>query len=358
MKIQLTPKINEADMELIQKLISGKKLQAKFAIRLLVILNRASNKTFTMISQTLNISISSAIRYIKRYNTYGIQSLLKDKTRKPGKAPISEETKNGITRIVCNEPPKNATHWSVRGLAKRVGISKTSVNKILQERGLKPHLAESFQFSNDVHFEEKLKDVVGLYMNPPNNAILLRVDEKSQIQALERSTPILPILQNVPERQSHDYFRHGTTTLFAAPDVLTGEVIGECKDQHKAADYIEFLQTIDRKYTKGKTIHIVADNYATHKTKKVKEYIDSKPQRFVMHFIPTHSSWLNLVERWFAEITSKRIRRGSWESVKQLTKAIKDFIRDWNKTGKPFRWTKSSDTILDSINKARESYSF
>jgi transposase len=358
MKANLKPKVNTAELALMKKLVDAGKLLSKFAIRLLTIINLVNNKTEVEIADILNISVSSVIRYAKRYNDGGIDLLLKDKTRKPGIPPVSEETKNEVTRIVCKEKPENATHWSVRSLAKRVGISKTSVNTILRERGLKPHLVESFQFSTDEHFEEKLKDVVGLYMNPPNNALLLCVDEKSQIQALERSTPILPILQNVPERQSHDYFRNGTTTLFAALDVLTGKVIGECKDHHKAEDYIDFLKTIDKKCVKGKTIHIIADNYATHKTKGVKEYLDSIPERFVIHFIPTHSSWLHLVERWFAEITNKRIRRESWESVKQLTKAINDFIKDWNKTGKPFKWTKSADTIFDSITKAKKSYAF
>jgi transposase len=227
------------------------------------------------------------------------------------------------------------------------------VNRILRERGIKPHLVKRFQFSNDKEFESKLKDVVGLYLDPPDNAIVLSVDEKTQIQALERTQPILPMLPGVPERQTVDYERHGTTTLFAALDVLSGNVIGECKDAHKAEDYIAFLKKVDKSCTKGMVLHIVADNYATHKTKEVNKYIESTNGRFVTHFTPTHSSWLNLIERWFAEITNKRIRRESWDSTTQLKKAIKDYIETWNASGRAFKWVKKADDILAKIQTAK-----
>ena len=254
---------------------------------------------------------------------------------------------------MCNEKPIGETHWSCRTLGKKVGIGHASVNTILREFGLKPHLTIQRNYSTDPHFEEKLKDVVGLYLNPPENAIILCVDEKSQIQALERSQPILPIIRNVPERQSVDYLRHGTTTLFAALDVLSGKVIGDCNPTHAAKDFIQFLRKVDKACAPKKTLHIVVDNLSAHKTKSVYEYMDSIPGRFVLHFIPTHSSWLNLVERWFAEITNKQIRRGSYNSVEQLTKAIKDFIRSWNKSGRSFKWAKEPDEILAKINKAK-----
>jgi transposase len=219
--------------------------------------------------------------------------------------------------------------------------------------GLKPHLVKKAHYSNDPDFEKKLKDVAGLYLNPPDNAIVLCIDEKTQIQALERAQPIFPIIRNVPERQTVDYERHGTTTLFAALDVLSGNVIGECKDRHTSKDYIQFLKKVDRNYPRGKTLHIVADNLSAHKTKEVKEYFNSVPDRFVTHFIPTHSSWLNLVERWFAEITNKRIRRESWDSVSQLVKAIKDYIKTWNKSGRCFKWTKQPEEIIAKIEKAK-----
>jgi transposase len=208
-------------------------------------------------------------------------------------------------------------------------------------------------YSNDPDFESKLKDVVGLYLKPPQNAVILCVDEKSQIQALERSQPVLPIIRKVPERQSVDYLRHGTATLFAALDVLSGRVIGECNPAHNSEDFIRFLKKVDKACAKGKVLHIVADNLSAHKTKAVYEYIETVPERFVLHFIPAHSSWLNLVERWFAEITNKRIRRGSFESVRELTTAIKEYIKTWNKSGRSFTWTKKPDEIIAKINKAK-----
>jgi transposase len=263
------------------------------------------------------------------------------------------ETKNKLCAIACNEKPKDAAHWSVRSLAKRVGISKSAVNNILRERGIKPRLVETFQFSGDEKFEEKLNDVVGLYVNPPDNAIVLCVDEKSRIQALERTQSLLPLRENIPARQTADYERHGTTTLFAALNVLTGEVTGECKDRHKAEDYIAFLKTVDKKCEAGKTLHIIADNYSTHKTKAVQAYFASVPGRFEAHFTPTHSSWLNMAERWFAEITNKRIRRKRRGSVGQLEKAIKDYIRTWNASGHSFKRVKKPEDILTKIQKAK-----
>jgi transposase len=233
MKTQLPLNASEEELALIKKLVDSGKLKSKFAIRLLAILNRSAGKTLVSIAEFLNISLSSVIRYIERFNAEGLASLLKDKTRKPGKIPISEGKKKEVCKIACSEKPGNAAHWSVRSLAKRVGISKSSVNAILRERGIKPPLVETFQFSTDELFEEKLKDVVGLYMNPPDNAIILCVDEKSQIQALERTQPLLALRENIPARQTADYERHGTTTLFAALNVLTGEVIGSCKEHHK-----------------------------------------------------------------------------------------------------------------------------
>lgn len=353
---EILPTITDEEILLMDKILAAGNLQHKYAIRLQTVLNRARGKSTIDTASFLGINVVTVSRYVHRYNEGGIESLLKDKTRLPGKAPISDEIKNELCRIVCNEKPVNATHWSTRELGRRLGIGHASVNNILRERGLKPHLVKKFQFSTDPEFEKKLEDVVGLYLNPPENSIILCVDEKSQIQALERSQPILPILPGVPERQTHDYYRHGTTTLFAALNILSGKVIGECKDQHKAADYISFLKKVDRKCPKGKTLHIVADNYSAHKTKEVREYIDSKNGRFVEHFIPTHSSWLNIVERWFGEITNKRIRRESWSGVRELETAIKDYIKHWNKSGRRFCWVKTAEEITSSINKARGDY--
>jgi transposase len=346
---EVLPQITDEEVEIMEKVLAAGNIQHKYAVRIQTVLNRHRGKSTNDTASFLGINIITVSRYVKRFNQGGIKSLLEDKTRLPGKAPISNEQKNELYRIVCNEKPKEGTHWSIRSLEKRTGINRTSVNTILRERGLKPHLVKKFQYSNDPEFEHKLKDVVGLYLNPPDNAIVLCIDEKSQIQALERTQPILPILPGVPERQTCDYYRNGTTTLFAALNVLTGKVIGECKDKHTAAEYIALLKKVDASYPEGKTLHIIADNYATHKTEAVRKYLASRGNRFVEHFIPTHSSWLNLVERWFAEITNKRIRRESWSSVEQLTRAIKDYIKHWNKTGRKFQWVKTADHISNSI---------
>lgn len=346
---EVRPDITEEEIALMEKILTVGSIQHKYAVRLQTVLSRARNRSTNDTAAFIGINIVTVSRYVRRFNEGGINSLLSDKTRLPGKQPISDEVKNELSRIVCNEKPESGTHWSTRELGKRLGIGHSSVNTILRDRGLKPHLVKQFQISNDPDFEKKLEDVVGLYLNPPENSVIFCVDEKSQIQALERSQPILPILPGVPERQTHDYYRHGTTTLFAALNVLSGKVIGDCKEQHKAADYISFLKMVNRKSPKGKTLHIIADNYSAHKTKEVREYLESMNGRFVEHFIPTHSSWLNLVERWFGEITNKRIRRDSWTSVDELEKAISDFIKTWNASGRRFKWVKSADKIMDSI---------
>lgn len=353
---EVLPNATAEDIAFMAKILDKGAIQHKYAVRIQTVLNRAEGRSTNDTAAALGLHIITVSRYVRRFNEGGVEALLRDKTRKPGKEPISTETKNELCRIVCQEKPENATHWSTRELAKRVGISHNAVSRVLREHGLKPHLVKSFQFSTDPDFETKLEDVVGLYLNPPENSIVLCVDEKSQIQALERSQPILPLRPGVPERQSHDYYRHGTTTLFAALNVLSGKVIGECRDKHTADDYIAFLKRLDRQCPKSKTLHIVADNYRTHKTAEVRMYLDSKPGRFVEHFIPTHSSWLNLVERWFGEITTKRIRRDSWDGVTQLERAIGDYIKHWNKSGRCFTWTKTAKEIKGSIKKARSGY--
>jgi len=350
---QLEVNLNAEDKDLIEKLLAAGQLKHKYAVRLQTILLRAKNKRSDDIADFLSIHPCTVSLHINRYNSFGIESLLSDKTRKPGTKPIPQEIKNKVYQLACNTIPEGETHWSCRTLAEHVGISHTAVNTILKEQGLQPHKTIVRNYSNDPDFQSKLTDVVGLYLKPPKNAIILCVDEKSQIQALERTEPILPMIRNVPERQSFDYMRHGTTTLFAALDYLSGNVIGECSDRHSAEDFIRFLKKLDKVCAKRKVLHIVMDNLSTHKTKAVHEYLGTRPGRFVMHFIPTHSSWLNLVERWFAEITNKAIRRGSFESVPELIKAIKEYIKTWNKSGRSFTWIKKPEEIITKINKAK-----
>jgi len=348
------PKVTVEDRDMIEKLLSAGHIQHKYARRLMVVAKKDAGKSVEQVACETGVSRSNVSAIINRYNQFGLGALLRDKTRKPGKPPVSVEVKNAICAVCCKEKPENATHWSLRELAKRFHIGKSTVQTILHERDIKPHLEKTFRFSTDSQFKEKLTDVVGLYMNPPDNAIVLCVDEKSQIQALERTAPLLPLGPHVPASHSADYYRHGTTTLFAALDMLTGNVKGVCKPKHRSSDFLAFLRKLSRECEKGKKLHIILDNYSAHKSKETTAYLAKHKRRFALHFIPTHSSWLNMVERWFAEITNKRIRRESWESVEQLTAAIKAYITGWNKSGRKFCWTKSADTILASIQRRRE----
>jgi transposase len=353
---QIRPNLNDEDKDLMEKLLEAGHIEYKYARRLQIILQRYSGKSAQEIADNYGVGRATVSTIINRYNAHGINSLLHDKTRKPGKQPISTEMKNKICAVVCHEKPKNATHWSTRMLAERFGIGKTTINQILRERDIKPHLEKEFQFSKDPQFEEKLSDVVGLYLNPPDNAIVLCVDEKSEIQALERTQPLLPLGPHVPAAHTADYTRLGTTTLFAALDMLTGNVKDQIKKYHKSKDFIAFLRKLDRQCEKGKELHIILDNYSAHKSKETNEYLATKAGRFKLHFIPTHSSWLNMVERFFSAITTQRIRRESWSSVQELIQAMRNYIADWNKSGRKFVWTKNSAQILDSIEKAKKAY--
>jgi transposase len=349
----ISPLINEKDIMLMEALLAAGHIEHKYAVRLQTVLNKAKGVSTNTVAAVLGINLNSVSSYVKRYNEGGVEALLSDKTRKPGKAPIPTALKNRIAQFVCQEKPKDGTHWSTRELSERFGISHTAVNTILKEYGLKPHMVKKFQFSTDKEFDSKLADVVGLYLDPPENSMVLCVDEKSQIQALERTQPILPLRPGIPESQTHDYYRHGTTTLFAALNVASGKVVGKCRGSHKASDYVEFLKVLDRKAPKKKVLHIIADNYSAHKAPEVKEYLKQKEGRFIEHYIPTYSSWLNMIERWFAEITNKRIRRESWSSLKELEEAITDYIISWNESGRRFCWTKTYDGIKSSIEKVK-----
>lgn len=350
---EILVKEDDNAIKLMKEILAAGHIKYKAAVRLQTVINRAEGRSTNDIAKYLHINLNSVSNHVKRYNAGGVEALLTDKTRKPGTAPIAEELKEQLIQFVCQEKPKDATHWSTRDLSKRFGISHTAVHTILRERGIKPHLVKRFQFSTDEAFDTKLADVVGLYLDPPENSIVLCVDEKTQIQALERSQPVLPMIPLVPERQTHDYYRHGTTTLFAALNVVSGKVIGTCKRSHKSEDYVAFLKMLDRKTPKGLMLHIIADNYSAHKAPLVKKYLEGKKDRFQEHFIPTYSSWLNMIERWFAEITNKRIRRESWNSLQELETAIIDYITAWNKSGRRFSWTKSAEQIQNSIAKAK-----
>jgi transposase len=273
---------------------------------------------------------------------------LEDLPRPGAPRRISDEQIAEVIRLTLETRPKNATHWSTRKMARRCGLSNERVARIWQAFGLQPHRVESFQLSTDPLFVEKVRDVVGLYMSPPQNALVLCVDEKSQIQALERSQPLLPLRPGVAERHTHDYFRHGTTSLFAALDVSTGAVYGECQARHTHREFLHFLRKLEGEIPPELQVHLVIDNYAAHKTPTVRNWFARHP-RWHVHFIPTHSSWLNQVERFFAQITTKRIRRGSFRSVAELRQAILSYIDRHNAAPRPFQWTASADLILGKV---------
>jgi transposase len=246
--------------------------------------------------------------------------------------------------------PADATHWSTRDLAKRIGVSQSTVSRVWRAFNLQPHRVKTFRLSNDPLFVEKVRDIVGLYMNPPNHAVVLCVDEKSQIQALERTQPLLPMRPGQPERRTHDYMRHGTTTLFAALDVATGEVMGECHRRHRSLEFRRFLKHIDEAVPTELDVHLILDNYATHKTPAVQRWL-ARRSRFHVHYTPTYSSWINLVERWFAVLSERKIKRASHRSTRELERDIRAFLRHTNEHPKPFIWTKSADQILASIRR-------
>jgi transposase len=254
-----------------------------------------------------------------------------------------------VLEATLNHRPKNATHWSVRRLSEELDVPRDFVHRVWRAFGLKPHLSHSFKLSTDPHFVEKVRDVVGLYLDPPDKALVLCVDEKSQIQALDRTQPSLPMNYGLPETHTHDYRRHGTTTLFAALDVATGQVIGKLKRRHRSSDFISFLRHVDKLVDDSLDVHLILDNYGTHKTEKVKNWLVRHP-RFHCHFTPTYSSWINLVERFFASLTEHQLRRGTHRSVVALEKAIRDYLDAHNEQPKPFRWTKSADEIIESVN--------
>ena len=291
-------------------------------------------------------------RWQERYTDEGVPGLLRDKTRPSRIAPLSAEKKLAIIEKTATEKPVNATHWSARKMAKAIGVSHRSVQRVWAGAGLKPHLVRTFKVANDPNFAAKVVDVVGLYINPPERALVLCVDEKSQIQALDRTQPGLPMKKGRAQTMTHDYKRNGTTTLFAALDVKTGQVIGECLLRHRANEFIRFLNKIDTAVDKALDLHLVVDNYSTHKTKQVQNWL-KRHTCFKLHFIPTSSSWLNLVERFFALITADAIRRGVFTSVAELEATIAGYLTNHNTKPTPFVWTKSADVILAKVNRAR-----
>lgn len=333
------------------------KTSVRLKERLSIVLLANEGLTNGEISQCTSMSAHKIGRWRNRYAEQGISGIEKDQPRGGNHGGKKSEAQRRLRRKVIekttSEKPKNATHWTTRTLAKELKTSHSFVARIWRECGFKPHLISQFKISNDPNFSEKLEDVVGLYLNPPENAVVFCVDEKSSIQALDRTQPGLPLKRGRAETMTHDYKRHGTSTLFAALNVFTGEVIGECKQRHRHQEFLSFLKTVNQNTPKDKELHVIVDNYATHKHEKIKNWL-KRNKRVQLHFIPTSSSWLNLVERFFGLITEKQIRRGVFRSVLDLEEKIMKFIHAHNENPKPFVWTKSVEEILEKVNRARQ----
>src|SRR5581483_324132 len=347
--------VGPANRARLKGIIADRNSKAKAVWRARIVLATADGHGTNAIMRLTGKSKPCVWRWQERYIAEGVDGLIRDKTRPPGREPLSRKVRLKVLAKTTNATPANATHWSRASMAAEMSISPSSVGRIWAEAGLKPHLVRRFKISNDPWFEEKVTDVVGLYMNPPDRALVLCVDEKSQIQAPDRTQPGLPLKKGRAATMTHDYKRHGTTTLFAALDVKSGLVIGECQPRHRAKEFIRFLRRIVRCVKKYLDIHVVLDNYGTHKTPEVKAWL-AKHRRFHLHFTPTSASWLNLVERFFAEITQKRIRRGAFRSVAELKDAICGYLDHHNADPKPFVWTKSAQVILDKERRALDAF--
>ncbi len=309
--------------------------------------------TAVAIAATVGKSVLTVRRWRRRYGAKGVDGLLKDATRPPRRKPLTAEKIKQVVHMTLHQSPPNATHWSVRSMAAAAGISYSSIQRIWHAHGLKPHLTKTFKVSRDQNFAAKVEDVVGLYLNPPDKALVLCVDEKSQIQALDRTQPGLPMKKGRAGTMTHDYKRNGTTTLFAALSMLDGKVIGTCMKRHRHREFVKFLKMIDKQTPASLDLHLIVDNYATHKTPAVKRWLKTHT-RFHLHFTPTSASWLNMVERFFAEITRKRIRRGVFKSVAELESAIMQYLENHNADPKPFIWTKSAGKILEKVARAKQ----
>lgn len=343
-QIVLSP---EQQAELTKLLRSGR-TSVRLAQRARIVLLASQGQENKDIAQEVGVGRVAVARWRQRFLDLGLQGIEKDLPR--GAPPVKVDAAK-LVELTTQTTPEAATHWSTRQMAAQIGVSPSTVMRHWQAHGLKPHLVRGFKVSRDPKFVEKLEDIVGLYMSPPEHALVLCCDEKSQVQALDRTQPGLLLKKGRAQTMTHDYKRHGTTTLFAALNVLDGQVIGQCQQRHTHVEWLRFLKQIDKETPKDKTLHLIADNYATHKHPKVQEWLDKHP-RFHMHFTPTSASWLNMVERFFRDITTDRLRRGVFTSVAELEAAIQEYVAHHNKDPKPFIWTKSARDILQKVIKA------
>ncbi|MFS8053032.1 IS630 family transposase [Rhizobium sp. BR 317] len=353
MRTGITFEVSAADRVRLNAIVSAGSSPQKHVWRAKIILMSDEGLGTTAIMEATAKSKTCVWRWQERFMTEGVDGLLRDKSRPPGTAPLKGDLVDRVVALTQEPPTQEATHWTVRAMAKAVGIAASSVVKIWHEHGLAPHRWRSFKLSNDKAFAEKLHDVVGLYVSPPAHAIVLSVDEKSQIQALDRTQPGLPMKRGRAGTMTHDYKRHGTTTLFAALNVLDGSVIGRNMQRHRHQEFIRFLNTIEAQLPKDKAVHVILDNYATHKQPKVRAWLARHP-RWTFHFVPTSCSWLNAVEGFFAKLTRRRLKNGVFHSVVDLQAAINRFIKEHNEEPKPFVWKADPDDIIAAVRRGHQ----
>jgi transposase len=352
--MRVAPKINlsETVREELDRLARGRTTTVRLAIRAKMVLMAAEGKQDQQIGEELTVARQTVARWRQRFIASGIAGIEKDAPR-PGRKPkVSARRVQKVVRMTTQDKPSDATHWSTRSMARAVGLSASSIRRIWSRHGLKPHLSRTFKVSNDPLFAEKVEDIVGLYLNPPEHALVLSLDEKSQVQALDRTQPGLPLKKGRAGTMTHDYKRNGTTTLFAALNVLDGKVIGTCMPRHRHQEWLKFLSLIDKQAPDDKEIHIIVDNYSAHKHPAVQRWMQKHPL-FHVHYTPTSASWLNMVERFFRDLTQKRLRRGVFRSVDELITSIEDYLEHYNSHPKPFVWTAKATDILEKVKRAR-----
>jgi len=352
MRVAIAISLTDQQGRTLKRWSRGRSTPARLVMRARIVLLAAEGKMNKDIAVELATDQQTVARWRRRFAAHGLAGIEKDAPRGGRKPTKRDRLARQIVEKTTQERPPNATHWSTRTLAKALGVSHMMVQRVWEANGLKPHLTRNFKVSNDPRFAEKLIDVVGLYLNPPEHALVLCVDEKSQIQALDRTQPSLPMFPGRCGTLTHDYKRNGTTTLFAALDMAEGRLIGTCMPRHRHQEWIKFLCLLQKETPADLDLHLIADNYATHKHPKVKAWL-KRHRRFHMHFIPTSSSWLNLVERWLRDLTEKRIRRGAFKSVPMLIDAIMDYIEQHNENPKSFAWTAKVEDILAKVERAR-----
>jgi len=345
--------LSEADRSQLETWVRAQFTPQQVALRSRILLLASAGKQDLEIASELNVNRHTPALWRKRFQTQGLEGLWEIQAGRGRKPTYDGDKVAAMVAATLQTKPKGSTHWSCRTMARAQKVSSSTINRMWQAYNLKPHRTRSFKLSRDVKFLEKLTDVVGLYLNPPDRSLVLCIDEKSQIQALDRTQPGLPLKKGRCGTFTHDYVRHGTTTLFAALEILEGKVIGQCFPRHRHQEFLRFLRRLDDEFPENLKLHLVLDNYGTHKHPKVEAWLQRHP-RFTVHFIPTSSSWLNQVERWFGELTQKAVRRGTFISVAELQSVIEQFLQAWNEAPRPFVWTATVENIMAKIERARE----